>query len=159
VVEGSRVSRSGPVFDRACPHKSSSCAGGKKRSQNPGKTSTSGQPGCFCQKRPRRDFMNAMGFLNVRLSGRDAWLATTIAALFNTLGMLLEVAIMRRVPGVPTRPALISAVVGLVLLLVLFIRRRSPSLRLASAIQLINNASVVTFLLITNSQFALLERN
>jgi hypothetical protein len=101
----------------------------------------------------------AFRFFKVRLSGRDAWSGTAIAALFNTLGMLLEIAIIRKIPGISAKPAVISALVGLVLLLVLITRRKSPSVKWASVIQLINNASVITVLLLTNPQFALLEKN
>ncbi len=98
-------------------------------------------------------------FYNVRLPEWDAWFAATIAALFNVLGMLLEVALIRTIPGISPRPAVISAFVGLILLLTLFIRRKTPSLPWASVIYSLNTASVITTLLWTNLQFAVLERN
>src|SRR3954465_7750684 len=73
----------------------------------------------------------AIGFYNVRLSARDAWIGATAAAFFNALGMLLEIAIIRRVPGISAKPAGISTFVAVILLIVLYIRRKSPSVHLA----------------------------
>ena len=98
-------------------------------------------------------------FYNVRLSERDAWLAATVAALFTAIGMLLEIAIVKNAPGVSAKPAGIGAFVALLLLLVLFLRRKTPSRRWASVIYLINIACVITVLLLTNLQFALSQRN
>ena len=98
-------------------------------------------------------------FYRVRLSERDAWFGATLAALFNVLGMLLELALVRKTPGVSPRPAAISAMVGLALLMMLFIRRKAPSRKLASVIYSFNAASVVTALVWTNLQFAVSERN
>jgi hypothetical protein len=104
-------------------------------------------------------FGRAPRFYNVRLSERDAWLAATVAALFTAIGMLLEIAIVKSAPGVSAKPAGIGAFVALLLLLVLFLRRKTPSVRWASVVYLINTACVTTVLLLTNLQFALSERN
>jgi hypothetical protein len=101
----------------------------------------------------------ATGFYNVRLSERDAWFGAIVAVLFTVLGMLMEVAIVRKIPGVSAKPAGISALVALILLIVLFVRRKAPSVRWASLIYLVNSVSVATVLLLTNLQFAVLERN
>jgi hypothetical protein len=101
----------------------------------------------------------ATGFYNIRLSERDAWFGATVAALFNALGMLLEVAVIRNIPGISAKSAGISAFVALLLLMVLFIWRKTPSVKAASIIYLVNTASVVTVLLLTNLQFAVSERN
>jgi len=98
-------------------------------------------------------------FYNVRLPEGDAWFAATMASLFNVLGMLLEVALVRTIPGISLRPAAISAFVGLIFLMTLFSRRKTPSLLWASVVYSLNNASVITALLWTNLQFADLERN
>src|SRR5262245_34299103 len=76
-------------------------------------------------------------FYNVRLSDRDAWLAASVAALFTAIGMLLEIAIVENAPGVSAKPAGIGAFVAFLLLLVLFLRRRTPSVRWASVVYLI----------------------
>jgi hypothetical protein len=98
-------------------------------------------------------------FYNVRLSERSAWFGVTVAALFNVLGMLLEIGITREAPGVSARPAVVSALVGLVLLIVLFIRRKTPSVKWGNVVYLINTAAVATTLLSTNLAFARSEEN
>ena len=98
-------------------------------------------------------------FYNVRLSEREAWLGVTVAAMFNVLGMLLELGVIRSVPGVSSKPASVSAFVGLILLVVLFVRRKTPSIKWAYVLYLINLAAVATSLLLTNQQFALSEKN
>jgi hypothetical protein len=60
-------------------------------------------------------------FYHVRLSDRDAWFSAAVAALFNALGMLLEIQISRRTPGMSAKLPALSALVGLLLLLMLFI--------------------------------------
>lgn len=101
----------------------------------------------------------ASRFYNIRLSERDAWFGATVAALFTAVGMLIEVAIVRKIPGVSAKPAEVSAFVALLLLIFLFIRRTTPSVRSASVVYLVNCVSVITVLLLTNLQFAVLEPN
>ncbi len=92
-------------------------------------------------------------FYNVRLSPRDAWLGATAAASFNTLGMGIEVALVRKM-GIPVAAPMASSLVGLALLVILYLWRRTPSVRWASVLFLINAASVISALLWTNLQFA-----
>ena len=101
----------------------------------------------------------ARRFYNIRLSDRDAWFGATVAALFTAVGMLLEVAIVRKIPRISAKPAEVSAFVALLLLIFLFIRRKTPSVRWASVVYLVNTASVITVLVLTNLQFAVSERN
>jgi hypothetical protein len=101
----------------------------------------------------------ALHFYNVRLSEREAWLGTMIAASFNALGMLVEVALLQKIPGVSARPAVLSGLVGLMLLMVLFSRRNTPSVEWASVLYMVNTGSVVTALLLTNLQFAASDLN
>jgi hypothetical protein len=98
-------------------------------------------------------------FYKVRLSEREAWLGSTVAALFNALGMLMEIALVGKIPGVSAKPAAISAFAGLILLIVLFIRRKAPSVTWATVIYAVNTASVVISLVMTNLQFAVSETN
>jgi hypothetical protein len=98
-------------------------------------------------------------FYNIRLSERDAWFGATVAALFTAIGMLLEVAIVRKIPRISAKPAEVSAFVALLLLIFLFIRRKTPSVRWASVVYLVNTASVITVLVLTNLQFAVSEPN
>jgi hypothetical protein len=101
----------------------------------------------------------ASRFYNIRLSERDAWFGATVAALFTAVGMLLEVAIVRKIPRISAKPAEVSAFVALLLLIFLFIRRKTPSVRWASVVYLVNTASVITVLVRTNLQFAVSEPN
>jgi hypothetical protein len=101
----------------------------------------------------------ASRFYNIRLSERDAWFGATVAALFTAVGMLLEVAIVRKIPLISAKPAEVSAFVALLLLIFLFIRRKTPSVRWASVVYLVNTASVITVLVLTNLQFAVSEPN
>jgi hypothetical protein len=73
--------------------------------------------------------------------------------------MLLEIQISRRTPGMSAKLPALSALVGLLLLLVLFIWRRTPSVRWACIIYSINTASVATVLGLTNLPMALAETN
>jgi hypothetical protein len=98
-------------------------------------------------------------FYKVHLSEREAWLGVTVAALFNALGMLIDIALARKFPGISPTPAVISASIGLILFVVLFNGRGKPSLKWASIAFSINTASVVAALLFTNPQFAVSERN
>jgi hypothetical protein len=101
----------------------------------------------------------AVHFYNARLSARDAWLAATIAVLFNALGMLIEYAIVRENPGIPAKPLAISTIVAVILLLLLFIRRQMPSVKWAAIIYLVNSAAVTFVLVSTNLQGAIAEKN
>jgi hypothetical protein len=101
----------------------------------------------------------ASRFYNIRLSERDAWFGATVAALFTAVGMLLEVAIVRKIPRISAKPAEVSAFVALLLLIFLFIHRKTPSVRWASVVYLVNTASVITVLVLTNLQFAVSEPN
>jgi hypothetical protein len=99
----------------------------------------------------------AFRFATVRLSEREAWFGTTIAVLFNAIGMILEFAIIRKISNVPAKPAAISFLVALILFMVLFIRRKTPSVRWASVVYFVNAVSVAAALALTNLQFAISE--
>jgi hypothetical protein len=101
-------------------------------------------------QQPERKF----GFCSVRLSERDAWTGTTIAVLFNGLGMFLEMGIVRRTHGVSVEPAAVSVAVAMILLAVLIAWRNTPTLRSAYVIYTLNTISVATVLLLTNTTFA-----
>jgi hypothetical protein len=72
--------------------------------------------------------------------------------------MLLEIALERKL-SISAKPAGISALVALVLLIVLFLQRKTPSVRWASVIFIINTVAVTTALLSTNFEFALVAQN
>ena len=96
-------------------------------------------------------------FYRVRLSDREAWFGAMVAALFNALGMLVELAIIRKTPGSPQKPAAISAFLALMLMVALFLGRKAPSAKWAYVAYSLTTVSVVTALLSTNLHFALLE--
>src|SRR5262245_4456809 len=98
-------------------------------------------------------------FYNVHVSAKEAWLGAAFAASFNLLGMLLEMAVIGRFPGISRRPALVSAALALLMLLFLFIRRKTPSAGWAAVIYSLVTASVIVVLLSTNLQFAVADRN
>ena len=98
-------------------------------------------------------------FYQVRLSERDAWFGATVAAAFNALGMLFQIAIVRRTPAISEKPEIISALVALILFIGLFAWRKTPSVKWASIAYSATTVSVVTVLLLTNLQFAVLEKH
>jgi hypothetical protein len=98
-------------------------------------------------------------FYQVRLFERDAWFGATVAALFNALGMLIEILIIREIPGISIKPAAISASIGVIVCAVLFIRRKTPSVGGAYVAYSITFVSVATALLFMNLHFADLEKN
>jgi hypothetical protein len=93
------------------------------------------------------------------LSERDAWFGASVAAFFNAVGMLIEIAIIRRVPGISTRPAVVSAIVAVILLVILWIWRKTPSVNWAYVAYSITTVSVITVLHQTNLPLALSQRN
>jgi hypothetical protein len=95
----------------------------------------------------------------IRLPARSAWAGASTAALFTALGMLIELAIIRRTPGVPAKPAAISAIVALILLIVLVLKRKTPSVKWATIAYLVTTVSVVSVVMNTNLRFAISERN
>jgi hypothetical protein len=98
-------------------------------------------------------------FYQVRLSDRDAWFGASVAAIFNGLGMLIEIAIIRGIPGISTRPAEISAGFATIHLIILFINRHRPSVKWAYVSYLLTTVSVVIPPLFTDLRFAVSERN
>ncbi len=95
----------------------------------------------------------------VRLPDRDAWFGATIAALFNAVGMLIEIEIIRKFPGVPTRPAELSGLFAVLLLIVLFFERRTPSMARANIIYSLTTISIVAVFLSINPRLAIAEPN
>jgi signal transduction histidine kinase len=98
-------------------------------------------------------------FYQVRLFERDAWFGATVAALFNALGMLIEILIIREIPGIATKPAAISASMGVIVFTALLIRRKTPSVEWAYVAYSITFVSVATALFFMNLHFAVLEKN
>jgi hypothetical protein len=85
---------------------------------------------------------------------RAAWRGALIAAILNAIGMPLDLLLGRDVPGMPRWPSVLSAVVGAGLVMVLLLRRRASTLRLANLTFLTNNAVIFFALWITSGAFA-----
>jgi hypothetical protein len=73
--------------------------------------------------------------------------------------MLIEIAIIEKIPGVPTAPAELSAIFAAILLMMLLVQRKTPSIKWAYISYLLTTVSVVTVLLLTNLRLATSERN
>jgi hypothetical protein len=101
----------------------------------------------------------SLRFYRVRLTSREAWFGATVAAIFNAIGMLIQIAIIDKIPGIPRTPAELSAFFAAILLMTLFVQRKAPSIRWAYISYLLTTVSVVTALLLTNLRFAIAERH
>jgi hypothetical protein len=73
--------------------------------------------------------------------------------------MLLEFAIIKKTSGVSAQAPAISGIIATILLLLLFVRRKTPSVKWAAVIYLVNSAAVAFALLSTNIQFAVSEKH
>ena len=94
-------------------------------------------------------------FYNASLPLQSAWLGTIVAVSLNAVGMLIELKIGSNVAGMPKWPAVGSSIVGICLFVILMVRRKNMTLRLATIVYLINCLTVVTCLLFTNPYYAL----
>ena len=77
-----------------------------------------------------------------------------VAAALNVIGLPADYLIGRDVPGMPWYPALLSALVGMGLIVLLAARRRHVSTRSCSHAFLANTASILVALWITSSYWA-----
>ena len=82
------------------------------------------------------------------------WRGALVACALNAIGMPLDILVGRDVPGIPKWPPLMSATVGLLLAIVLLVRRRHPTYRLCTTVFLLNNAVILVALWITTGAFA-----
>jgi hypothetical protein len=82
------------------------------------------------------------------------WRGALVACALNAIGMPLDILVGRDVPGMPRWPSLMSAIVGLLLAIVLLVRRRHPTYRLCTTVFLLNNAVILVALWITTGAYA-----
>ena len=82
------------------------------------------------------------------------WRGALVACALNAIGMPLDIFVGRDVPGMPKWPSLMSAAAGLLLAVVLLVRRRHPTYRLCAAVFLLNNAVILVALWITSGVYA-----
>ena len=88
------------------------------------------------------------------LATRHAWRGAFFAAALNAGGMSVDAFLARGIPGMPTYPNVMSAVVGIGLMLFLLIRRQRATVRLGSIAFLINTGAILIALWITSGHWA-----
>ena len=88
------------------------------------------------------------------LSTRHAWRAALAAAILNATGMSADFLLARDIPAMPVYPYVMSVLVGIVLILVLLIRRRRATVRLGSTVFLVNTVALLVGLWITSGYWA-----
>jgi hypothetical protein len=85
---------------------------------------------------------------------RYAWRGALVACGLNAIGMPLDILVSRGIPDMPRYPVLVSSAAGALLAVVLIARRRDPTIRLSSAIFILNNAVIIWALWITAGVYA-----
>jgi hypothetical protein len=88
------------------------------------------------------------------LATRHAWRGAFVAAALNAVGMSVDCLLGRDVPTMPIYPYAISALVGIGLIVFLLIRRQRATVRLGSAVFLINTVAMLIALWITSGYWA-----
>lgn len=83
-----------------------------------------------------------------------SWRGTLVACGLNAIAMPLDIVLSRDVPHMPVWPPLSSSAAGLLLAIVLLIRRRHPTARLAARVFLLNLAVMLAALWITTGAYA-----
>jgi hypothetical protein len=87
-------------------------------------------------------------------SSQYSWRGALIACGLNTIGLSMDLVLARDVPGMPIGPSLTSAGAGVLLAIVLLVRRKRPTTRLSTTVFLINNAFILVALWSTSGAFA-----
>ena len=88
------------------------------------------------------------------LEARHAWRGALVAAALNAVGMPFDYFLARNVPNMPFYPSALSALVAVSLIVLLLIRRRRATVRLGSAVFLINTIVSLVALWITSGYWA-----
>ena len=84
---------------------------------------------------------------------RVAWQRTAAALVINVVGMPVDIAIGRSVPGVPFWPSLGAMMISGALLAILMHFRRKMTIRLAASIFVLHNVGIVSALWITSGYY------
>lgn len=92
------------------------------------------------------------------LSVAHAWRGALVAATLNAIGMPGDFLLARDVPNMPWYPSVLSAIVGVGLIVLLLIRRERATVRLGSIAFLINTAVILVALWITSGYWAAAEK-
>ena len=88
------------------------------------------------------------------LAARHAWRGAFVAAALNAAGMSADYLLARALPAMPIYPYAFSVLVGIGLIVFLLIRRQRATVRLGSAVFLINTAAMLIALWITSGYWA-----
>jgi hypothetical protein len=88
------------------------------------------------------------------LAAKHAWRGAFAAALLNATGMSADFLLAHEIPSMPFYPYAMSVLVGIVLILILLIRRQRATVRLGSTVFLINTAALLVGLWITSGYWA-----
>jgi len=91
---------------------------------------------------------------SLNLEARHAWRGALVAAALNAVGMPFDYFLARNVPGMPFYPSALSALAATGLIVVLWNRRRRPTVRLGSTVFLLNTAVMLVALWITSGYWA-----
>jgi hypothetical protein len=88
------------------------------------------------------------------LAARRAWQGAFSAAFLNAMGMSVDFFLARDIPTMPMYPYAMSVLVGIGLGVFLLIRRPRATVRLASAVFLVNNVAILAALWISSGYWA-----
>ena len=88
------------------------------------------------------------------LAARHAWQGALSAALLNATGMSADFLLARDIPTMPIYPYAMSVLVGIGLMVLLLIRRQRATVRLGSAVFMVNMVAILLALWITSGYWA-----
>jgi hypothetical protein len=88
------------------------------------------------------------------LAARHAWRGAIVAAALNAVGMPGDYLLARDIPDMPLYPSVMSALIGAILIVLLWVRRRRATVRLGSVVFLVNTAAILAALWITSGYWA-----
>ena len=88
------------------------------------------------------------------LAARHAWRAAFAAAVLNATGMAADYLLAQGLPAMPAYPFVMSVLVGIALILILLIRRRSTTVPLGSAVFMVNTVAILAGLWVTSGYWA-----
>src|SRR5262249_29170980 len=88
------------------------------------------------------------------LATRHAWRGAFAAAALNAVGMPVDFLLARELPKMPIYPSVMSALVGIGLIVFLLIRRQRATVRLGSVAFLLNMVAILVALWITSGYWA-----
>jgi hypothetical protein len=88
------------------------------------------------------------------LAARHAWQGAFSAAFLNSVGMSVDWLLARNIPTMPLYPYAMSVLVGIGLIVFLLIRRQRATVRLGSAVFLVNMVVILVALWITSGYWA-----